>query len=524
MRQSIVFRSGLLAMFTLLPLLSLWAQKINNAPRQIDYPTSGVTLGNGWESITSVKTYAYCVTFSDQLDDAQDKSLSMHTVTDQYSLANELKISAELEVKALGGSGTTKTTFVHESEIKNEDSNFAVRAFVLNGVHYARPERSTGVLGFTARALQLAKTDPVRFHDECGDSFVSEIYGGAELDALLTVRTNSQKEKDSLNASLNISAPTFSATGSIEQTTEEYRQKDEMRLLFHEEGGSCDSDPEGTCDSPRDGTNNKLPTGKDQLADKINKLPALAKKYPKNFRIGITRYDALPDWPRSRSEWNLTSYEGIAAQYLMYNSMRKQVQDIVDHKGKYILDYGVSGQQLDNVNNQLFEHTRNLSRTAGACIESDGKRCQVDTGDQKPDYEYRILLPVARGSFQADVDLKDAKADADTKRSELDKFQAAYDKAPALQVFLKPQLAAMTVEYQTAAAKLDQLQAAYPGALKAAIAKVWIQDVASLRCKYDTLNPGCIAPVDVNRYVNRINTQPAKPAPPQHVTVTVTVQ
>jgi hypothetical protein len=60
-----------------------------------------------------------CVDFSRVQDAAQDKTMQIVSVDDKSSLMNQLEVSAEVQVKAIGGSGSAKTDFVRNVEFKN---------------------------------------------------------------------------------------------------------------------------------------------------------------------------------------------------------------------------------------------------------------------------------------------------------------------------------------------------------------------------------------------------------------------
>jgi hypothetical protein len=70
-----------------------------------------------------------------------------------------------------------------------------------------------------------------------------------------------------------------------------------------------------------------------------------------------------------------------------------------------------------------------------------------------------------------------------------------------------------------AEAKLVPLQAAYPAALKAAIARTWLESVNAARCTRDVLDSGCISLANLDTYIATINTSgsqntAAAPHPP----------
>jgi hypothetical protein len=65
-----------------------------------DYPSSGVSLGYGWNATYGQKTVGACVDFIENDDTGQDATASITNVSDNYSLMSSLQVSAEAQLKA----------------------------------------------------------------------------------------------------------------------------------------------------------------------------------------------------------------------------------------------------------------------------------------------------------------------------------------------------------------------------------------------------------------------------------------
>jgi hypothetical protein len=362
--------------------------------RRTDYPENGVQLGSGWRAGTSEKTTARCVTNSETADTAQEKTVEIRSVSDKSSLMRELEISAQVRVKAIVASGTAKTSFTDKVEIKNEYSNFVVRAVVRNGAKYLIP--TTAPIDLLPQYKKLAKENPVAFYSECGDSFVSALYGGAELDAVLTFKIHSVDAQQVIKGSVEGSGWNVQASGSVSSTMKTYSAQNELTIFFYQSGGAGDP----------------LPTDQEGLNTAIQNLPQAAVAAPKFFQLDLMRYDALPSWSSIRAGWDDVGYGEIAEQYLRFTTLRDQVESMIDAplntSNSFILGAGVFVQDLKNLDDKLLAHLQRLKLAAQKCLDSQGKTCTIDPQDQVSDYEYRILLPVAEDSFAADTEIKKA--------------------------------------------------------------------------------------------------------------------
>jgi hypothetical protein len=497
----------------------------DNSEHLVDYPKIGVDIGNGWNSLTDKKSSAVCVRFEQKTDNGQDTREDLTSITDQYSLMNEMHVSAEAEIKALGATASTKVEFATKTKINNEYSNFVVRAVVENGAHFIIPEKDTGIIGLTPMALKLAQTDPIRFQQVCGDTFVSSLHGGAELDAVITFTTRSQEDHESLETSFSGSGWGVEAKAAVGSTVETLRKNGQMKIAYMQSGGAGDP----------------IPTDQDKLNDLISNLPKSAANNPKYFQFGLTRYDSLPDWPGNSSGWNETAYQDIGSQYFKLNTLYIQSALILANQNNYIFgdkpvaNGAITVAQFKKVSDQLLGLTKDIKERAQKCFASNGKDCNLPPNDRISDYTFRARMPVAHGS-QIELDLKKAQADIDAATAVVNSVEAEINAVPYCAAsidFPLPPCPALKLKFVVAVnskilatAKLTQLQTTYPARLKAAIARTWLESVNASRCIRDVLDSGCISNAQLDIYIATINTPgksdtAAVPQPPTGLTGTV---
>ena len=174
---------------------------------------------------------------------------------------------------------------------------------------------------------------------------------------------------------------------------------------------------------------------------------------------------------------------------------------MLDRQGELILDAGVTLQDLKDVADSLQGHVSSLATTAETCLNSNGQHCQIDPKDQVSDYDYRIKLPVARGSFQEDLDLATSTEAVNRLPAELQhakdlvfnyfRARGVRDVPPAW-VDNDPNVVAKSNELAAAQAEFQHLTANRLSDIKAARLRQWIQTVSEQRCNISSRDPGCL--------------------------------
>ena len=486
---------SLAAILTLLMLVGCGKNGTSTAstaaqrPRDVDYPDEGVPLGNGWDSRRSEKTSSSCIEFTDTTDTASSKTLDLREITDKSSLMKTLDVSAEVQVKAIGGGGgSAKTKFATSSNVNVEQSNFTVHAVVANGAHYASPGKDTPVQ-LKDNYRRLAKDNLREFLRQCGDSFVSARHGGAELSGLITFLVYSKEDKTSVSASMTTSGwGVLESNVAVNQTMTRYTASQELQMSYFEAGGSGDP----------------IPTNQAELIKKISDLPGLAKSDPKFFTITIRRYEDLPNWPGATRGWAFAGYPAIADQEGKLMSLWQSVTAMQAHPDKYILGGGVGIEDLGKIEGSLNASIKRLDADAKRCFDSSGADCVIDPQDQTSDYEYRIRLPVRKASFAADVELTNTQNILEQKRQLL---AAAVANATRLMnsplamggpppadpdAFLRQATGNDRNAFDQATAVVSDLESRYPEALREAILNQWIITPRNARCLEDFTSRYCI--------------------------------
>jgi hypothetical protein len=244
-----------------------------------------VGLATGWSSASHAPTPAQCITFERQQDDTSVQQASIMSFVDRSSLLDILRVSAEVRTQAILGKLSAKTRFSREVKIESNSAQFVATAVVRNGAEYVAPgaiqNRAGKTIDLTPYYADLAATNPAAFAQACGDSFVSAIYRGADLTAVLNVVASSADEKQELASNISGSALGFSLKGEIGQKLERFKKTDQSQLSFIRHGGSG---------AP-------LPVTREDLDKAIVDLPSLAKTAGFPYQFAVRAYRELPSYP-----------------------------------------------------------------------------------------------------------------------------------------------------------------------------------------------------------------------------------
>jgi len=303
----------------------------------VEAPKTGVSLGWGWNKADHEPIPTICVEFVIGEEPAQTRYMTMSEVTDSYEVMRSLGMSAEASVKTIGFEAKGKAAFAKSVNLKSDSSTFIMNAEVRNGVRYTAPvprdarggideSRMTyrgglsGQIRLTPEALRLAeKKDRTDFKRMCGTSFVSAIYGGAKLTAVLTTETSSRSEKETMSASMSGSGWGARFEANVNASESEESANSRFELSVFQTGGSGDA----------------IPVSKDDLLRKLNSISEEASAAPKDFDIAITPYEIVSNWPKKGLPDRETEFEELASYWGAYNTLYDEIQTILDSPTDY---------------------------------------------------------------------------------------------------------------------------------------------------------------------------------------------
>ena len=310
---------------------------VPDAIQRVEAPETGVSLGWGWDKANHEPIPTICVEFVEAEEPAQTRYMNMKEVSDSYEMMQSMGMSASASVKTIGIKAEGKASFAKSVEMSSSSSTFVLTAEVQNGVRYAAPMPRDGAGGIdesrltqrgglggeirlTRAALALADDkDKTEFKRMCGTSFVSAIYGGARLTAVLTREASNMTEKESMSASMSASGWGAEVKGEVTQAGRRTSSTEGYDLTIFQTGGSGDS----------------IPANQDDLLDKLDTISLQAYTSPKDFSIAITPYELLSNWPSAGLHDPESEFDELASYWGAYNTLYDEIQNILDEPERF---------------------------------------------------------------------------------------------------------------------------------------------------------------------------------------------
>jgi hypothetical protein len=388
----------------------------------VEVPDTGISLGWGWNTFHGEPVPTICVEFVEGNEPAQTQYMNLHEVSDSYEVMQRMGLSAEASVKTIGYEVGGKARFAKELDINGFSSSFVLQATVENGVRYAAPlpgagaraahgttliDRRGGTQGsirLTGEALALAKRrDPAEFEHACGNAFVSAVFSGAKLAAVLTIKAIKQSEQETIAAELSGSGMGARVKATLQNVDRTEYKDENMTLSVFQTGGK----------------GKPIPANKAQLLARLDDL-AQAAADPKDFNMAITPYEVLSNWPGKDLTGPVNEFEQLASYWGSYNTLYDEIQYILDHPTDFVAatmdaagtvsfprhppaKAGAAKPAPELTHDQVLalEAMQDAIRDALESLRQDARDC-VSKGDAcsfgeqafRSPYAYRIQLPL----------------------------------------------------------------------------------------------------------------------------------
>ncbi len=414
----------------------------------VDVPDTGISLGWGWNTYDNRAVPSICIEFAEGREPAQTQTVSIKEVSDNFEVMQHIGITAEASVSTIGVEASGKAAFAKDVNITGFASNFMLNASVQNGVRYASPVPAKGQqlpagvtplsdrggaggeIRLTDAALKLASLkDPGQFQKACGDSFVSSVFSGAKMTALITINESSHAEQEKLSAQMSGSGWGVSLSASAEENSEEKSSSKDSSVSVFLTGGR----------------NEAIPSDAKEVVAAAKRLAVMAFEAPKDFSMAITPYQALANWPTQTTLVGEESeFDQLASRWGSFNTIYDEIQYALDNPDQFYFltqvmgtakpvdpaspEYELALEHLEHLQDEALTIVRELSITAADCAEnaenkSDQIECKFDHTLYPDPYRYRIQLPLPRGVTGRVTDaiaiLDQQRADYVTQRDRL---------------------------------------------------------------------------------------------------------
>lgn len=363
--------------------------------RMVEYPIEGIRLGQGWHDDQGEKAHAVCIEFQEERDDGQEQTMKMEVVTDHSEMMQSMEVSAEVQVKAIAYEVSGKASYAKSVNMKSESMNFVVHAKVSNGVVFTAPlEGATNkTVSLTPYYRNLASRNYPEFERQCGEAFISAIYSGAELNAVLSFDEQSSREREDIEASMKGSGWGFEAEGSARSTMDTYAGNSELRISYHQTGGK----------------GNPIPTDQDGFIAAITRLPRLADEAGYNYRMMVRSYKSLPNYPGRSENPGSIFREQLSTSYGRLLTIHDEIGGVLEDSTDWIFSPGTDTNALRNLQDELKMKLRAQRELARRCAFAEDEETPGDAPCELPadlntinDYSYRILMPLHETTTDAE--------------------------------------------------------------------------------------------------------------------------
>ncbi len=350
-----------------------------------------VELGWGWSQARSAPIPTSCIEFEPSQRDAQTSNISIEEISDSYSLAKSMDVSASVSVRAMGASVDGKASFAKSSKVSATSTSYLVTAEVLNSARYAAPARrgEPRAIRLAEWAEKLAKEDYDRFQKICGEGYVGAAIDGARAYLLSVVQTKTKTERATMRASVSGSGWGQKASAAAGTDESSASASYNRNVTFYQQGGSASAPAEQS----------DLPENAEEAIARIKKLATAAATAGKTFEIEIFPYAILSNFPADRNSFaEEDEHDELAAAWGAYNTLYDDLADILATPDAFVLPLrscktgddqaftcevkfekldaaGLSG--VEQLQDQVLAALEALETEALVCLDAD-EDCQVD--------------------------------------------------------------------------------------------------------------------------------------------------
>lgn len=459
----------------------------------IEYPSDqGAEIGQGWNSVGTHPTNATCVSGVIRSDTGQKQNLFYRRIFDTESLMRTLAVSTQVKAglaAGIGGSGSA--SFASSTKVSQENTNILAVAEVTKGASFLRPRTPSngavhaGSIRLDIRYRNLAQNDIAEFRRICGDSFVSSKVSGARLFAMYSFLTRTQEERQNVEASVSGNYGALSGDASIKSTIASYQSSSRLTIQSSAAGGSGGS----------------IARTPEQIDAAIGALPETARTATSPFRIVVQPYESLENFPKVTLTGQLSVLDSMTRLFYQFINLQLQIQDILISPNDFVFEGSSTLQATRSALDKIDDARVALAQEISRCSPLPGS-CVHPTSVPRQDYEYRTELPVRKGSFLNDDQLRTILTRREELALNIGRAQRQeFDPPKHLNRKFHNDMALFSYQKADAQAKVEQdrIEPIRQEALIAERVRFWISEPARLRCGERVTEP-CISQQQVGQY------------------------
>ncbi len=294
-------------------------------PTYFPYPREGVLLGQGWDSLKGQPATDVCVIFEEKEIAAHETSSRYTEVVNRHHLDKLLKVSASASYKGGVVSASGSADYSKQTTINQNRRSILATISVIAGSRHAAPVQSSSHPAPISLLPQFAdggakRQDPTPEHVtdadfvvRCGDSFVSYIEKGGELNAVFGFSESERKIAESF--AIRLKASGYGASGSLNVSTSttaaDLQKFSDIDVIQF--GGPRMPSPVKAEDFYETVRAFTAPAGNEDFEEKA-------------FRIAVLPYTALHN---GRSKGRRAEFRALTMLQTLYSELRDSYQEIV---------------------------------------------------------------------------------------------------------------------------------------------------------------------------------------------------
>ena len=437
-------------------------------------PETGVDLGWGWRGAQGEAVPTRCVEFGPTKASGQTVSLEFSEVQDSYELANSLGMSSAATVKGVGYKVSGEAKFAKSTRVKTSETTFVIEAEVLNPAAYAGPPPEMDSVRLTTQAVALARRNDglAAFKQVCGDGYVSALTTGAKFIAVVAVKTRSVQERESLRAKIEGGGWGVKVNAAMNSESSSARDSMQRRISVHQSGGA-----------PAD-----IPMEPEEIVAHAKQLARLADAGGKLFRLAVTPYQNLSNWP--------------AGKDLRENSM--EFDQLADLWGAYSAIYA----EIDAALARPADYAVPMRR----CLP-DAENCAANVFESLDQPGARIIAEAVQDEALAALERLNIAAQGCVVKAEACDFNEAVFRSPyALRVRAPILTCLIATPPPSAPTDSCTVPTEFDKARKIFV-DVMVRTPAKSRCRIDPFMLGCLSNAEISEWDRRVGLASAFVAP-----------
>jgi|GEM_PF-5271729 len=372
------------------------------------FPTSGVVIGNGWNTNEGAKTAQSCVIADTDRIEGESRTLAYQELTDTVSLVRALSITAKAKARSiLGGSASASGSYARKIKQTRDSLQIFVTFNIIKGTTFLKPRPNSLGDGITAIALEpamatLAASNPIEFRRRCGDGYVASIERRVALEGIYSFSTKTDEERQSIHGSMSGSFKVFDASASSRAVTSRMEREGRLTIQLLQDGGEGSS----------------VPITDDAFRSQISTLGTTpGTPVPKG--VIIADYRDLPNYPQTAV--STSSQLGMLAdQYYRLSFLDDAITKILNEE---VLTQSstMSKTASRSLQDEIRTESEKVKKAIQDCLDSQ-IACNFPAGLERHDYRFRARMPIAISAipeyqtFFAEIDAEYQKASADFAR------------------------------------------------------------------------------------------------------------